>query len=79
MNHTLIFLHIIKTAGTTIHSIIQSQYAPASLFFFTSDPLESLERFIKLPTSEKEKIKVVAGHLTYGIHEYITFGASFRD
>jgi hypothetical protein len=44
----VIFLHIPKTAGTTLHDIIERQYAPDVIYTFGSDAHDSVEKFLKL-------------------------------
>jgi hypothetical protein len=75
---TIIFLHIPKTAGTTLNRIFQQQYKPQQLH--TWGPRESIEAYQQLPIEEKEAIRLISGHTAYGIHElvpgtstYITF------
>ncbi|MEO8044949.1 MAG: sulfotransferase family 2 domain-containing protein [Spartobacteria bacterium] len=74
----LIFLHIPKTAGTTLNRIIEWQYSPLAIF--TMDPYRiraTAERFKRLPEGRRRRLRVVRGHLTYGIHEFLPQGASY--
>jgi len=74
----LIFLHIPKTAGTTLNRIIEWQYNPLSIF--TIDPYgirATAERFKTLSEARRRRLKVVRGHLFYGIHEFLLQGASY--
>jgi len=74
----LIFLHIPKTAGTTLNRIIEWQYNPLSIF--TLDPYRfraTAERFMTLSEERRRRIQVVRGHLYYGLHEYLPQGATY--
>ena len=77
----IIFLHIPKTAGTTVHHIIHNQYRGSK--FFTSGYYKHIEKFEKLSDEEKKKIKVLKGHFPFGVHENypgpITYFTFFRD
>jgi len=74
----LIFLHIPKTAGTTLNRIIEWQYNPLSIF--TLDPYRfraTAERFMTLSEERRRRIQVVRGHLYYGLHEHLPQGATY--
>jgi hypothetical protein len=74
----LIFLHIYKTAGTTLNRILESQYNP--LLIFTIDPhgiRATAERFKTLSERRRRRFRVVRGHLFYGIHEFLPQGATY--
>ena len=68
----LIFLHIPKTAGTTLNRIIEWQYSPLSIF--TMDPYRiraTPERLRKLSEGRRRRLRMVRGHLYYGVHEFL--------
>jgi hypothetical protein len=74
----LIFLHIPKTAGTTLNRIIEWQYSPFAIF--TMDPHRiraTAERFKLLSEERRRRFQVVRGHLFYGIHEFLPQGATY--
>lgn len=74
----LIFLHIPKTAGTTLNRIIESQYSPFAIF--TMDPYRiraTAERFKRLPEARRRRLRVVRGHLFYGLHQFLPQGATY--
>ena len=74
----LIFLHIPKTAGTTLNRIIEWQYAPLSIF--TMDPhgiRATPERFKRLSEQRRRRLRAVRGHMLYGIHEFLPQGATY--
>ena len=74
----LIFLHIPKTAGTTLNRIIEWQYNP--LLIFTMDPYRiraTAERLEKLPEKRRRRLQVVRGHLYYGVHDCLPQGGTY--
>ncbi len=74
----LIFLHIPKTAGTTLNRIIEWQYDPRSIF--TIDPYQIRATAARLKTfsgARRRRLRVVRGHLMYGIHECLPQGATY--
>jgi hypothetical protein len=74
----LIFLHIPKTAGTTLNRIIEWQYSPLSIF--TVDPhgiRATPERFKTFSDKRRRRLRVVRGHMVYGIHEFLPQGATY--
>jgi len=69
---TLIFLHIPKAAGTTMHKIIERQYAKS--FVFTMDGAhvaESSDEIRAMSDDRKRRIKILKGHMAYGLHAYM--------
>src|SRR5205809_504382 len=79
MNHeAFILLHIPKAAGTTLNRIIEWQYNPLSIF--TIDPHRiraTPERFKTLSEQRRRQLRVVRGHMFYGIHEFLPQGAAY--
>ncbi len=82
MLKNLIFLHLPKNGGTTFHSIIENQYPIDSIF--TIKVIKSVrlnkDEFINLSDEDRQHIKVLKGHMRFGLHEkmigpteYVTF------
>ncbi len=67
---TVIFLHIVKTAGTTLHRIIERQYRPEEMYWIGTEGRD-FEHLANLSLEEKLRIRVLRGHLVYGIHELL--------
>jgi len=69
----LIFLHISKAAGSTLHNILEKQYEDTGHFFTAGGPEnKDRERILQLSSKEKERLGVVRGHVNYGVHELLT-------
>jgi Galactose-3-O-sulfotransferase len=74
----LIFLHVPKTAGTTLNRIIDWQYDPRLIF--TVDPHRiraTIGHFSALPESRRRRLQAVRGHVPYGVHELLPQGATY--
>ena len=66
----LIFLHIPKAAGTTLHSILESHYPPANTYSIYDPDLPAKE-FAAWPREKREPIRLLKGHVAFGLHEYL--------
>ena len=62
----VIFLHIPKTAGTTLLEILDRQYPPETVYSFGADAHESTARFKALDDPKKMSIRLLRGHMAYG-------------
>ena len=73
----VIFLHIPKTAGTSLRHIVQSQFQPHNVFEFynlkTQPPKvrKGIEKYHSLSETRKKAIKFVSGHVGFGLHEFL--------
>lgn len=74
-DRTIIFVHIPRTAGTTLHTILDRQY-PREQIYSTNPtpdrPTASVEEFKRLSASEIAPLRLLRGHLPFGLHELIT-------
>lgn len=74
----VIFLHIPKAAGSTLHDIIERQYSPKLVYSVTGNQVpESVAQFRALPESERQNLKMVKGHMGFGLHELLPQGATY--
>ena len=74
----LIFLHIPKAAGTTLHTIIQRQYSSDVIFDIDgSNVQKSIHEFCSLPQVERQKIRCLKGHMPFGLHRYLSAPVSY--
>jgi hypothetical protein len=77
----MLFLHIHKTAGTTLHRIIEREYNPLRIYTIEGGAIEwSVDHFKSLSERRRAALQVVKGHMSFGLHEllpqpstYITF------
>jgi hypothetical protein len=66
----LIFLHIPKAAGSTLRRIIEKQYEPSTIFTIPSF-YSSKEEFRQVAEFQLKEIKVLKGHMFFGLHEVL--------
>lgn len=73
IDQSTIFLHVPKTAGSTFHLILGARFdgrETRNLFGARySDP--EVVDFIALPEAMRRKIRLLKGHMPYGLHEYL--------
>jgi hypothetical protein len=80
----VLFVHIPKTAGTSLNRILRLKYGlwpPTNLFDlqttfgynqYGDGPTERLEKIASLHPAEAARIRLIHGHFGFGIHEYVT-------
>lgn len=69
----IIFLHIPKAGGVTISSIFNRIYGKDVIYDIKPDGNNweaAAQEFIELSPKEKQEIKVLRGHMHYGLHKY---------
>ena len=80
---TLILLHIPKTAGTTLSTVVERQFAAGTVHSFGSNAEASIAAFDAWPSSDKVKIRLLAGHMSFGVHRSLpvpsTYVTMLRD
>lgn len=65
----LIFLHIPKAAGSTLHPVLERHYSKRA--YRTITVPEQLEAFKQLPQTERSRIRLLKGHMPFGMHSYL--------
>ncbi|MFQ6678154.1 MAG: sulfotransferase family 2 domain-containing protein [Fidelibacterota bacterium] len=70
MNDIIIFLHLPRTGGTTLRDILSKQYSEA-VTFENKTLLDIDHNFIANNKFDKADLKLIKGHVYFGIHEYI--------
>jgi Sulfotransferase family len=73
-NEVLIFLHIPKTGGSTIYKILEQEYSRAKTLRL-EDP--EIARFKTLPAAERERYRLIQGHLYFGLHRFIPRASTY--
>jgi hypothetical protein len=74
---TVIFLHLPKTAGTTLHTIINRQYPREAIHAFGPDAVAAVAAFKSMPEVERTKIRLLQGHMPFGLHAYLPQPAAY--
>jgi hypothetical protein len=70
----IIFVHIPKAAGTTLHRIIEQHYPRQNVYSTNPsllNPEASIEHFKQLPLERRAQIRMLKGHLPFGLHDYL--------
>ena len=62
-------MHIPKTAGRTLRSILEKNYSKDEVIRTYST--KQIERFQSLSKNEKDQIKLIIGHNYFGMHEHL--------
>jgi len=80
----VIFLHIPKAAGSTLNSVIERQFEAAATFKIDGFRIrESIDEFKKMPGAKRETIKLLHGHMFFGLHQFLprpsTYITMLRD
>jgi hypothetical protein len=74
----LIFLHVPKSAGTTLNRLIEWEYPLFEMF--SVDPVLfrwSRARLFRLPQERLKKFRVFKGHMPFGLHERLLQPATY--
>jgi hypothetical protein len=81
-NKKLIFLHIPKTAGSTLRKIINQQYGVDEIlkcyYHKQGVTLQEAVRDMKaLPKEQAAEIKIILGHVGFGLHEHLPWPCAY--
>jgi hypothetical protein len=74
----IIFLHVPKSAGTTLNRLIEWEYS--LLAMYTVDPVLfrwSRERLWRLPKRRLKRFRIFKGHMKFGLHEVLPQPATY--
>jgi sulfotransferase famil protein len=70
-----IFLHVPKTAGTTLYHILDRQFPRKARYTIWFDG--SFDDFKNLSEVHRSNLRLVRGHIGYGLHQYLPQGAQY--
>lgn len=79
----VIFLHLPKTAGFTMHGIVLRQYKGKPNTNILNN--QEAQKFRELPVADRERNEVVMGHMAFGLHtcfskpEEVSYFTLLRD
>ena len=73
----IIFLHIPKAGGTTLRSILESQYAKCGVFMIGEDINGDIKRFKTMSIEEREQITLLMGHMSHGLCRYFSAPSTY--
>jgi hypothetical protein len=72
----LIFLHIPKTGGSTLASILNRRFADNDVWKFFGNEIEKLEERLETK-SDVDRLKLLEGHIHFGWHKYFDKPAKY--
>lgn len=72
-NECLIFIHVPKAGGTTLHSIINKQFTKNQILHISAEQTHqgAFELVKNIPLDIRDNLKVIKGHMPFGIHELL--------
>lgn len=68
---TIVFLHLPKAAGSTLSGVLVRQYEPDEVHAISTPIWENLDRFRALPEARRHAIRLLLGHMPFGLHEWL--------
>lgn len=75
----IIFLHIPKTAGTTLREIVYAQYAADRIIpIYPDERFINMETFSQLPPEKKDMVDIFIGHFAYGFHQRLSGNRPYK-
>ncbi|MGY8933949.1 MAG: sulfotransferase family 2 domain-containing protein [Flavobacteriales bacterium] len=79
MSNKLIFMHIPKCGGTTFNNILDKIYLSEETFDIKQklNTRLNIEDFINLKVQEKDRIKLLKGHMQFGLHSYFSASSEY--
>jgi Sulfotransferase family len=73
-NETVLFLHIPKTAGSTMYKVLERQYSRAETLRLESS---KIAQFKTLPAAQRGRYRLIEGHLYFGFHRHIPRASTY--
>ncbi len=68
----VIFTHIPKTGGTSLRAVLGRHYPRHTVHFKDNNNYLNARHILTLPPDERDSLRLIAGHLSYGIHAYLS-------
>jgi hypothetical protein len=68
---TVFFLHLPKTAGTTMRRVLDREYRNARRYEIGEDVTGDIRKFRSRPWDADNAPNLVQGHMSYGLHEFV--------
>ena len=82
-NHSLLFLHVPKTAGTTFRGILNRVYNEDQTHELYGNIPKAIADFKALPEGQRQQITCLRGHVPFGLHVHlpgnVTYVTFLRD
>ncbi len=69
--NNLIFIHLPKAGGNTLHKILEREYGNLGERVYTIHRTAQQDAFKTLSETQRSSINVLKGHMHYGMHAYL--------
>ncbi len=73
----LIFLHVPKTAGTTLRGVLAKRYRDDRSFVIGNDINADIRRLTRMDAAARHRIELLMGHMSFGLHRWLAPGARY--
>ena len=82
---TVIFLHVGKTAGATMRRALRRQFRRGEVMEVRAPTVTpgrlrrdgAVDWFASLPEEERGRPRLIVGHMTYGLHEFVPMASEY--
>lgn len=74
---TVFFLHLPKTAGTTMRRVLDREYRDARRYEIGEDVTGDIRAFRARPWGDDNAPNLVQGHMSYGLHQFVPGPATY--
>ncbi|SDB64971.1 Sulfotransferase family protein [Flavobacteriaceae bacterium MAR_2010_188] len=78
MSKHIYFLHLPKTAGTSLDVLLKLQYSKKDIHPWDNVNFPELQAKYRDKLLQPQEFKILKGHYTYGIHQYFSGAEDFK-
>jgi hypothetical protein len=72
-----LFLHLPKTAGSTLRRIIEWQYGADAVWTIGEPTSAAIDQLVQLPRRRLDAIRAVVGHFPFGLHNLLPWPVAY--
>lgn len=66
----IIHLHVPKTAGSSLNSLLEPHYSKAQVVNGVGGP--PMQKLAEMPPKDRDALRLITGHAPYGVHELLS-------
>lgn len=74
---TTIFMHLPKTAGSSLQAALEACYTRESICKLEPDPRDAAKGFVCMPLDQRQQVRLLSGHQLFGLHRHANPGARY--
>lgn len=71
MSNTFVFLHIPKSAGTSLIRVIENRQSPEQTFPIYRNRADRYQQLAQMDSGAHERLRFIYGHFPFGVHELV--------